>query len=87
MSQGNDASLFGETHQEKLGDLSPDCSPEVALHQELILLSISAGEDEIILGADEPVEALEPVRLAHLLYHRRLLLHLHADRCTTPQRG
>ena len=53
-------------------------APEVALDEELVLLGVAAGDDQVVLAAHEPVEALEPVRLAHLLHHRRPLLDLHA---------
>ena len=50
--------------------------PEVALDKELVLLGVAAGDDQVVLAAHEPVEALEPVRLAHLLNHLGLLLDL-----------
>ena len=41
--------------------------PEVFLDHDLVLLCVSAADDEVVLGRDEPVEFLEPVRLARHL--------------------
>eukprot|EP00882_Tetradesmus_deserticola_P020933 GHRQ01022624.1.p2 GENE.GHRQ01022624.1~~GHRQ01022624.1.p2 ORF type:complete len:133 (-),score=8.43 GHRQ01022624.1:244-642(-) len=41
--------------------------PEVALHDELVLLRVAPADDQVVLTADEPVEALKPGRLAHHL--------------------
>lgn len=38
---------------------------EVSLDQQLILLSITSANDEVVLAADEPMEALKPKGLAH----------------------
>ena len=40
---------------------------EVLFDHHLVLLRISAAHDEVVLGRDEPVELLEPVRLARHL--------------------
>ena len=38
----------------------------VAFDQHLVLLAVSAGDDQVIFRADEPVELLKPVGLAGL---------------------
>ena len=63
-------------------DGSLNSAPEVALDEDLVLLGVAAGDDQVVLAAQEPVEALEPVRLPHLLHHRRALLDLHAAHMT-----
>lgn len=40
---------------------------EVSLHNEFILLCISPADDQVVLTADEPVEALKPRSFAHNL--------------------
>jgi hypothetical protein len=47
--------------------------PEVALDQELVLLRIAAAQHEVVLRRYEPVELLEPGRLAHVLGSSRRL--------------
>lgn len=41
--------------------------PEVLLDDDLVLLGVSAAEDEVVLRRDEPVELLEPVHPARHL--------------------
>lgn len=50
--------------------------PQVALHQQLILLRVAAAHDQVVLARHKPVELLKPGRLAQLL-HRRHCFHLH----------
>lgn len=38
--------------------------PQVFLHHNLVLLRVSAAEDQVVLRGDKPVELLEPVHLA-----------------------
>lgn len=41
--------------------------PEVLLDDDLVLLGVSAAEDQVVLRRDEPVELLEPVHAARHL--------------------
>lgn len=41
--------------------------PQVPLHNQLVLLSIPAADDQVVLTGDEPVELLKPMGLAHML--------------------
>ena len=41
------------------------------LDDELVLLLISSGDDEVVFSADEPVELLEPKSLSSLCHQRR----------------
>lgn len=49
---------------------------EVALDQQLVLLRVAAANDEVVLAADEPVEALKPEGLAHRGQAQRRSAHL-----------
>jgi hypothetical protein len=40
------------------------------LDDELVLLLVSSGDDEVVFGADEPEELLEPEGLASLRHER-----------------
>ena len=40
---------------------------QIPLDYQLILLSISAADDQVVLAGHKPVEFLKPVRLAHML--------------------
>ena len=39
------------------------------LHQQLVLVAVAAADDQQVLGGDEPLELLEPVRLPQDLDH------------------
>ena len=41
---------------------------QVALHQQLVLLRISASDHQIVLAGQEPIEFFKPSWLPHLLY-------------------
>ena len=49
--------------------------PKIFLDQELVLLRVSSGDDDVIFGGDEPEEFLEPMRVT-MLVNRHCRLHL-----------